>query len=218
MRCSYNPWPRPLKLLRRNSTLVFENQAVRVIKVSYWPHEKLPVHDHAKTPTIYVYLSDSGPVRFSHAEDHPFSLIRRTLRAGAFRISPGRMEVHAVENLSDTPTEFLRVELKTVPLGNHALAFRGNKPFDLTKTRVSVEFDSNVLCVERIIVVKGSPRQHYAATAASLLVAFTPAVVLEPRLPRGTENLLTGAVFWTSQSFDVQPEAAPVHLLRITPK
>jgi hypothetical protein len=36
--------------------------------------ENLSVLDHPKTPTIYVYLSDAGPVRFKHAGAEPFYL------------------------------------------------------------------------------------------------------------------------------------------------
>lgn len=79
----------PLKSLPNNYSLLLENQTVRVVKVSYAPHERLPLHDHARNPTVYVYLTDSGPVRFSHVEDHPFSLVRKPQSEGAFRISPG---------------------------------------------------------------------------------------------------------------------------------
>ncbi len=54
----------PLRALPKNYQLAFENDVVRVIRVHYGAHEKLLVHDHPKTPTIYVYLSDAGPVRF----------------------------------------------------------------------------------------------------------------------------------------------------------
>jgi len=54
------------------------------------PHQKLPVHNHPATPTLYVYVTDSGPVRFSHVEDHPFTINRPPEKAGTFRLSPGR--------------------------------------------------------------------------------------------------------------------------------
>src|SRR5579884_3621909 len=107
----------PLTLLPRNYRLDFENPIVRVVHVHYEPHEKLPVHKHSERPTVYVYLSDSGPVRYTHVEAHPFTMVRRALKAGTFRVSPGRLEKHEVENLGDIPTDYLRVELKQVPLG-----------------------------------------------------------------------------------------------------
>ena len=90
----------PLQVLPDNYRLMFQNDVVRVIRVSYRPLEKLPVHDHSAKPTVYVYLSDSGPVKFSHVEDPPFSLVRPPEKAGTFRFSPGRLERHNVENVA----------------------------------------------------------------------------------------------------------------------
>jgi hypothetical protein len=98
--------------------------------VTYGPLEKLPVHDHSAKPTVYVYLSDSGPVRFSRVEQPPFSLVRPAETAGSFRFSPGRLEKHEVENLGQIPTEFLRVELTLLPLGYQGNSFRSSKAFD----------------------------------------------------------------------------------------
>ena len=41
----------------------------------------------------------SGLVRFSHREEPAFTLIRSPEKAGTFRVSPGRLEKHEVENL-----------------------------------------------------------------------------------------------------------------------
>ena len=84
----------PLSHLPGNYSLVFENQAVRVIRVVYQPHEKLEIHDHPSTPTVYVYLTDSGPVKFMHAEQRSFNATRpaeKWSRSQAFRdnVQPG---------------------------------------------------------------------------------------------------------------------------------
>jgi hypothetical protein len=202
----------PLQLLPKNYGLVFENEFVRVIRVHYGPHEKLPVHDHPVRPTVYVYLSESGPVRFSHVETQAFKVDRAPVKAGAIRISPGRLEKHEVENLSDLPSDFLRVELKTIPLGDQAISFREKAPDDLSKSRVAVDFDSPVLAVRRIVAGAGSGKQHYSATAG-LLVAFTPA-----RIGGDGKELRAGDVFWAPAKFDVEDERKGVHLLWITVK
>lgn len=119
----------PLKTLPDAYTRVFENSAVDVIRAYYRPHEKLTVHDHSQFPTVYVYLSSSGPVRFTHVEQNPFTMVRRPLQMGMFRVSPGRLEKHQVENLGDIPSEFLRVELKNVPLRS-LHEFRDKPGFD----------------------------------------------------------------------------------------
>jgi predicted metal-dependent enzyme (double-stranded beta helix superfamily) len=88
--------------LSRNYWTLLDNEQLQVVRVHYDPHQKLPVHDHSRYPTIYVYLIDSGPVRFIHDEVRPFVLTRRLVRAGWFRVSPGRVEKHQVANLGPT--------------------------------------------------------------------------------------------------------------------
>lgn len=107
----------PIKTLPKNYWLEFEDASFKVIHVRYRPHEKVGMHDHSDSPTVYVYLSDSGPVRFEHAGKDTFDLTRAPLKTGQMRVSPGRLETHRVENLGDLQSDFLRVELKTLPLG-----------------------------------------------------------------------------------------------------
>jgi hypothetical protein len=104
------------------------------VRVHYGPHEKLGIHDHSKMPTIYVYLSDSDPIRSSHIEEHPFTLLRPRVQQGAFRVSPGRIERHSVENMGDRSSDFLRVEMKTIPLGRIPGSFRGVAPAVLSRS------------------------------------------------------------------------------------
>src|SRR5258708_28995689 len=141
----------PVRTLPKNYQLAFENDLVRVIRVHYGPHEKLLVHDHPKTPTIYVYLSDGGPVRFKHAETVPFVLERRAVKSGGFRLSAGRLEKHEVENISDTPNDFLRVELKAVPLGTSSLSGRFAPPTDYVRSATKIEFENANVRIVRII-------------------------------------------------------------------
>jgi hypothetical protein len=55
----------PYKLLTRNYSLELENAYVRVSRVKY-SGEPLPEHSHPSIPTVYVYLTDGGPIRFIH--------------------------------------------------------------------------------------------------------------------------------------------------------
>ena len=89
----------PLDILPNNYHLVYENRLVRVIDVAYAAHERLPVHENSDKSTVYMYLTDSGPVRFSHVEQPPFTLIRPEEKGGTYRVSPGRLERREVENL-----------------------------------------------------------------------------------------------------------------------
>jgi hypothetical protein len=194
----------------KNYSIALENEAVAVVRVHYGPHEKLGVHDHSKTPTIYVYLSDSGPVQFQHFEEKGFALTRPPTAKGAFRVSPGRVEVHTVENLGATSSDFLRVELKQIPLGRLTQAFRGASPRSLSESRTSVEFKTPVVEVQRIIWAGSAACSVDPYPAPSLLVIFTAVhsamQVLEP-----------GAVRWlqSSEGLTITPVTGSAHLLRI---
>jgi hypothetical protein len=94
--------------------LEFENEWVRISRVTYPPYGKSKTHAHPVTPTVYVYTTDGGPIRFRHAEG--FSIDRPAVKAGAIRFNRGMVEQHDVESLSDIPSEYIRIELKTDPL------------------------------------------------------------------------------------------------------
>ena len=106
----------PLKILPESYRLDFENEWVRVVHVRYEAHAKLPAHDHPKVPTAYVYLSDSGPVLFKHIGLSYGVIGRPATVTGAVRLARAVQEVHEVENPGDSPSEFLRVEFKRMPL------------------------------------------------------------------------------------------------------
>jgi hypothetical protein len=185
---------------------------VSVIRVHYGPHEKLGVHDHSKNPTIYVYLNDAGPVRFEHFEEHAFALTRPPTTKGAFRVSPGRQEQHTVENMGDASSDFLRVELKQIPLGLFKQAFRGPAPRTLAESRASIEFKNPYAEVQRVVCLDSCPIDP--SQAPSVIVAFTPM-----RVSKQQEDVLeSGAVRWLapSQGLSITPNrGAPIHLLRI---
>lgn len=199
----------PVAAYPKNYSVVLDNPAVSVIRVHYGPHEKLGVHDHSKNPTVYVYLNDSPPVRFEHFEEHGFALTRPPTAEGAFRVSPGRLEQHTVENMGDSNSDFLRVELKQIPLGRFKQAFRGPAPRSLSESRTSTEFKTPLFEVQRIICAGASACPVSASSDPSVIVAFTS-------LRIGLEKLDSGTVRWTTSSASsIAPDAGPAHLLRI---
>lgn len=211
----------PVAAFPRNYSLALENDVVSVIRVHYGPHERIEVHDHSKFPTIYVYLSDSGPVRFEHDEKPPFRLTRPPTSMGAFRVSPGRIERHAMENLSDTSSDFLRVELKQVSLGRSLQPFRGPAPSSLLQSRRTVEFSSPEVDVQRVICEHGTPCAMDISVSPSLFVAFSPLKVIENDAAERGKLMRDGDVKWVRGSHAVSIVAvsnAPAHLLRITLK
>ncbi len=190
----------PLRTLPKNYQLAFENDVVRVIRVHYGAHEKLLVHDHPKTPTIYVYLSDGGPVRFKHAEADPFVLERRAVKKGGFRLSAGRLEKHEVESISDTPNDFLRVELKAVPLGASGLSGRFAPPKDYAQSITKVEFENANVKIVRFVCAPQADCEISSPSSPALEVLFS-----------GPE---TGEVRWVPEGSQAKSEK-PMHLLRI---
>ncbi len=102
----------PYRIAPNNYRIEFENSWTRVSRVLFNPGEKIPVHEHPAFPTVYVYLTDAGVTRFRHITPR-FQIDRPAVKAGALRYNKGTQETHAVEYLGKTPSEYLRVELKT---------------------------------------------------------------------------------------------------------
>jgi len=204
----------PLTAVPANYCLVLDNPIAEVIRVHYGPHERIGVHDHSPFPTVYVYLSDSGPVRFAHDEDPPFALTRPSVVKGSFRVSPGRRERHTVENLSGTGSNFLRIELKHVPLGSGLPSFRGKAPGELTRSGSSVEYRSPQFTVGRILCKAEEVCELPNSKLPSLLIAFSPVKL------SGSGDLVPGNVRWEQglqPSLSVRSVSdASAHLLQIT--
>ena len=206
----------PLATLPNNYRSIFENGAVTVIRAHYGAHEKIPVHDHTSFSTVFVYLSDSGPVRIDHAEENekPVSVIRPPTVKGSYRVAAGMVERHSIENLGDTSSDFLRVELKQVALRLKE-PFRGKAPESLATGVDAIEFSEPDLEIERIICVGPSPCAVKAAAAPSLIVVFGP---LSLKTAGKTEKPDNGVVRWlpAGQAAQIAAEAGtPAHLLRI---
>jgi hypothetical protein len=161
-----------------NYKTVLEDRTFRVIRVHYGPHEKVPVHDHPDTPTVYVYLNNSSPVRIVHEEEKPpFTLVRPPTQKGAFRVSPGRLERHSIENLGDLESDFLRVELLSARFVDKTLEFRGPAPNDLTHNLSATEFSSPRLSIVRTICAGKTPCSIPASQAPSVIVALSESTI-----------------------------------------
>ncbi len=162
-----------------NYKTILENTSFKIIRVHYGPHEKISVHDHPDTPTVYVYLNHSSPVRISHEEEaKPFSIVRPPTQKGAFRVSPGRIERHSIENLGDLESDFLRVELLGVRLGDDTPEFRGPAPDDLSHNLSKTEFSSPRLLIRRIICAEKAPCSIPASSARSVIVALSGSAIV----------------------------------------
>lgn len=149
----------------------FENAWVRVTNVRYGPLEKVPAHSHTPYPSAYVYLNDAGPVIFKHIGGHGTAAKRPATKAGAFRVYQGLDEIHEVENTTETPSEFLRVELKTE--GVSAATFRGKFERPSGFSADLVQFDHPQLRVSRLTVPAAENRQVTASSDPVVLISLT---------------------------------------------
>ena len=94
----------PIKVDPNHYKVEFENDQVRVLRVSYGPREKSVMHDHPMS--VGVHLTDIwGKFTFPDGKTEEISGM-----AGEARLSPAGS--HLPENVSDKPLELILVELK----------------------------------------------------------------------------------------------------------
>jgi quercetin dioxygenase-like cupin family protein len=98
--------PDPIKVDPKHYKLEFENDRIRVLRISYGPHEKSVMHGHP--PCIAVMLSD-GDFRFKL----PYGR-RQDMLGKAGQILPfEEAQEHLPENLSNKSFEAVLIELKS---------------------------------------------------------------------------------------------------------
>jgi hypothetical protein len=137
---------------------------------------------------------------------------------GAYRVSPGRIERHYVENKGDIPTDFLRVELKQLPVRHFTDEFRGQPPSSLSSDLDVTEFSNSDVAVERIVCVPESWCAIKAASSPSLVIAFTAVQLAETRAVTHVTHMKAGAVKWmdAGDSLSMRADSSQAaHLLRI---
>ena len=95
----------PIKVDAKHYKVEFENDRVRVLRITYGPHEKSVMHHHPAN--VAVFLTD-GQTRFTmpdgKTQDAP-------AKAGSVQWSEAGE--HLPENVGDKPFEVILVELKT---------------------------------------------------------------------------------------------------------
>ena len=167
----------PLIVLPDSYTKQFENEWVRVVRVRYAPHARLPAHAHNALPAAYVYLNDAGPVLFKHIGASYGAATRPATKAGSFRVFRGIDEIHEVENTSELASDFLRVEFKTDPRDVRTLKGRYFRPAAPPGQNVEqLQFENDQVRITHVICAPGrSVRVAAAASEPSLLIAFQAA-------------------------------------------
>ena len=200
-----------------NYKTILENATFKIIRVYYGPFEKVPLHDHPDTPTVYVYLNNSGPVRITHEEKDgaQSSLVRPPTKTGAFRVSPGQLERHSIENLSDLPSDFLRVELLNLRLGDHAPSNSAAPPPQTSPTiSPPPNSPSPRLSIVRAICVDKTPCPTPASPSALVVIALSGTIVTVNG-QKTTLALGDALAIPHDQSFQISSAGSdPAHILR----
>ncbi len=156
----------PVVSLPKNYQVQFENEWVRVVRVRYDAKAQLPEHEHPAGLTMYVYLNASDGVLFTH-DDKTAPLPRPPVVPGGIRVAVSRLEHHTVTNNAATPSDFIRILLKT-DVNN-----RINRPI----TRMSpatMAYDHPSVHVERVDVQPGTSARIDASKYPVFRIACTP--------------------------------------------
>ena len=99
----------PVKVAPSHYKPVFENEYVRILRITYGPHEKSVMHEHPAS--VAVFLTDNQHFRFTSpdgtSEEGTSKLGEATWRDGG---------IHLPENLTDQTAELILVELKAIPV------------------------------------------------------------------------------------------------------
>lgn len=163
----------PTKVAPDAYKLEFENEWVKVTRVHYAPHAKIPAHDHTETGAAYIYLNDSGKVIFKHLNLSYGAITRPETKAGSFRLYKAVKEVHEVENPNDTPSDFLRLEFKTAI--DTKTPLRGKyyrETYAAGENFEKLQFENEQIRVTRFACAKAC--EVTAKAELSLIVALSP--------------------------------------------
>jgi hypothetical protein len=212
----------PLRVAPQAYKLEFENEWVKVIRVHYGPHEKIPAHDHTERAAAYVYLNDGGPVIFKHIGLAYGAVTRPETKAGSFRLYKALKEVHEVENTSDLPSDFLRVEFKTRMIDEKTLRGRfHHESWPAGENYQKTQFEDDQIRVTRLVCAPGKRLDVLAgASGPSLLIALSPArlSVIEPKGKASKLNLSLGQTGWQLAGNLARlecPSGGPAEMLRL---
>ncbi len=211
----------PLKVAPQAYKLEFENEWVKVVRVHYSPREKIPAHDHTERAAAYVYLNDGGPVVFKHIGLDYGAVTRPATKAGSFRLYKALKEVHEVENTSDLPSDFLRVEFKTRMVDEKTLRGRYHREsWPAGENYQKAQFEDEQIRVTRLACAPGKRLDIPAgASGPALLIALSPArlSVIEPKGKAPKLNLDLGRTGWQPAGKQMRLESsggAPAEVLR----
>jgi quercetin dioxygenase-like cupin family protein len=94
----------PVKVDSKHYKVEFENDQVRVLRITYGPHEKSVMHEHPAN--VAVFLTDAN-AKFTMPDGKTTAA---DVKAGTVKWDAGGK--HLPENVGDKPMEVILVELK----------------------------------------------------------------------------------------------------------
>lgn len=161
----------PLTTIPEAYKVQFENEWVKVVRVHYAAGVKLPEHTHPAGTTAYVYLNDSEGVVFRHAGGSNRAVTRPPVKTGSIRLAAGGEEHHNAENPAATPSDFLRIQIKTMTSRNlrQRIPRPGLRP---DQNSITVDYRSADLVIQRFIIAPGQSITAEVETMPSLWVAI----------------------------------------------
>lgn len=162
----------PLTTIPEAYKVQFENPWVKVVRVHYAAGAKLPEHTHPAGTTAYVYLNDSEGVVFRHVGGSSRAVTRPAVKSGSIRLAAGNEEHHTAENPAATPSDFLRIQLKTMT-GSGNLRQRIARPAPRPgENSITVDYRSDGLVIQRLSIAPGQSMVAEVVTMPSLWVAL----------------------------------------------
>jgi hypothetical protein len=200
-----------IKTLPDNYKRQFENEYVRVTRVYYGPHAKLPPHTHTSLATAYVYLSDSGPVAFKHVGADYGVVTRQPVIARSFRLYRGVDEIHEVENLGAIASEFLRVEFKTDPVDPRSLRGKFLPEPTFSDAVQKVQFENAQVKITRLYWPRNTTIEIIDTANPSLLISFTEGDMGNVTwLAKGQNQTLSNTTLPAMEAIRIEFRTAPM--------
>ncbi len=98
--------PDPIKVDPKHYKLEFENDRIRILRVSYGPHERSVMHGHP--PCVVVMLND-----LDFRMKLPYGRMRDMLGKAGQVLPVEEAQEHLPENLSNKSFEAVLIELKS---------------------------------------------------------------------------------------------------------
>jgi hypothetical protein len=190
----------PLTTIPDAYKVQFENEWVKVVRVHYAAGARLPEHTHPAGTTAYVYLNDSDGVVFRHTSGSSRAVTRPAVKAGSIRLAGGGEEHHTAENPAAAPSDFLRIQIKTMTSRN--LRQRIGRPaLRADQNSITVDYTSEPLVIQRFIVAGGQSITAEGRAMPSLWVAIP-----------------SGETRWTTDTRDetlANPGTTPMEFVRL---